>query len=41
MDDQVDRNLADALAAGGHRVSDQTVARMLHAQGFSLPAGQR
>jgi hypothetical protein len=30
------RNLAQALAAGGHRVSDRTVARMLRAQGFSL-----
>ena len=32
------RNLADALAGGGHPVSDRTVARMLRAQGFSLQA---
>jgi hypothetical protein len=35
------RNLADALAAGGHRVSDRTVARMLRAQGFSLQANAK
>ena len=35
MDDQVDRKLADELAAAGHPVSDPTVAR-IQAQGFSL-----
>jgi transposase len=30
------RNLAGALAAAGHRVSDRTVARMLREMGFSL-----
>jgi len=30
------RNLAQALTAMGHPVSDRTVARMLHAMGFSL-----
>jgi Rhodopirellula transposase DDE domain len=35
------RNLADALTAGGHRVSDRTVARMLRAQGFSLQANAK
>jgi hypothetical protein len=35
------RNLADALAAGGHPVSDRTVARMLRAQGFSLQANAK
>src|SRR6476469_8678130 len=35
------RNLADALAGGGHRVSDRTVARMLRAQGFSLQANAK
>jgi hypothetical protein len=35
------RNLADALAAGGHQVSDRTVARMLRAQGFSLQANAK
>lgn len=30
------RNLAGALSARGHRVSDRTVARMLAAMGFSL-----
>jgi transposase len=30
------RNLAVALAAAGHRVSDRTVARMLREMGFSL-----
>jgi Rhodopirellula transposase DDE domain len=32
------KNLADALVADGHRVSDRTVARMLRARGFSLQA---
>jgi Rhodopirellula transposase DDE domain len=35
------RNLADALAADGHVVSDRTVARMLRAQGFSLQANSK
>ena len=35
------KNLADALAAGGHPVSDRTVARMLRAQGFSLQANAK
>ncbi len=35
------RNLADALAAGGHLVSDRTVARMLRARGFSLQANAK
>src|SRR6185503_21173491 len=35
------RNLADALAGGGHPVSDRTVARMLRAQGFSLQANAK
>ena len=35
------RNLADALTAGGHQVSDRTVARMLRAQGFSLQANAK
>ena len=35
------RNLADALTAAGHRVSDRTVARMLRAQGFSLQANAK
>jgi hypothetical protein len=35
------RNLVDALTAGGHRVSDRTVARMLRAQGFSLQANAK
>jgi hypothetical protein len=35
------RNLADALAGAGHRVSDRTVARMLRAQGFSLQANAK
>ena len=30
------RNLAEALTAGGHPVSDRTVARMLRGLGFSL-----
>ena len=34
------RNLADALTAAGHPVSDRTVARMLRAHGVQ-PAGQR
>jgi DDE family transposase len=35
------RNLAEALAGDGHRVSDRTVARMLRAQGFSLQANSK
>ena len=35
------KNLADALAADGHLVSDRTVARMLRAQGFSLQANAK
>jgi hypothetical protein len=35
------RSLADALAGGGHPVSDRTVARMLRAQGFSLQANAK
>ena len=35
------RHLADALAGGGHPVSDRTVARMLRAQGFSLQANAK
>ena len=35
------RNLAGALAAAGHRVSDRTVARMLKAMGFSLQANAK
>jgi len=35
------KNLADALTAGGHPVSDRTVARMLRAQGFSLQANTK
>ena len=35
------KNLADALTALGHRVSDRTVARMLRAQGFSLQANSK
>ena len=35
------RNLAEALAAGGHRVSDRTVARMLRGLGFSLQANAK
>jgi hypothetical protein len=35
------KNLAEALAAGGHPVSDRTVARMLRAQGFSLQANAK
>ena len=35
------RNLADALTAKGHRVSDRTVARMLRAMGFSLQANAK
>ena len=30
------RNLADSLTADGHRVSDQTVARLLKAAGYRL-----
>jgi len=35
------KNPAEALAAGGHPVSDRTVARMLRAQGFSLQANAK
>jgi transposase len=35
------KNLADALSAAGHPVSDRTVARMLRAQGFSLQANAK
>ena len=35
------KNLAAALTALGHRVSDRTVARMLRAQGFSLQANSK
>jgi hypothetical protein len=35
------RNLAGALTAAGHRVSDRTVARMLRAMGFSLQANAK
>jgi hypothetical protein len=35
------RNLAGALTAMGHPVSDRTVARMLRAQGFSLQANTK
>ena len=35
------RNLAGALTAAGHRVSDRTVARMLVAMGFSLQANAK
>jgi len=35
------RNLAAALTAAGHRVSDRTVARMLRALGFSLQANAK
>jgi Rhodopirellula transposase DDE domain len=35
------RNLAAALTAAGHRVSDRTVARMLWALGFSLQANAK
>ena len=35
------KNLAEALTALGHRVSDRTVARMLRAQGFSLQANSK
>ena len=35
------RNLAGALTAAGHRVSDRTVARMLAAMGFSLQANAK
>jgi len=35
------KNLAQALTALGHRVSDRTVARMLRAQGFSLQANSK
>jgi transposase len=35
------RNLAGALTAAGHRVSDRTVARMLRGLGFSLQANAK
>ncbi len=35
------KNLAEALTALGHRVSDRTVARMLRGQGFSLQANSK
>jgi len=35
------KNLAAALASRGHPVSDRTVARMLHAMGFSLQANSK
>lgn len=35
------RNLAGALTAAGHRVSERTVARMLRALGFSLQANAK
>ena len=35
------RHLADALTRMGHTVSDRTVARMLHDQGFSLQSNQK
>ena len=35
------KNLADALTAAGHAVSDRTVARMLRAQGFRLQANAK
>ena len=35
------RNLADALSAMGHPVSDRTVARMLAGMGFSLQGTTR
>jgi len=35
------RNLADALTAAGHPISDRTVARMLRGQGFSLQANAK
>jgi len=35
------KNLAQALTALGHQVSDRTVARMLRAQGFSLQANSK
>src|SRR5512144_232699 len=38
---QSTRNLAGALTAVGHRVSDRTVARMLRALGFSLQANAK
>ncbi len=36
MDHQIDRNLAGELTAQGHRVSADTVADLLRADGFSL-----
>ena len=35
------RKLAEQLAAIGHRVSHETVAKLLHAQGFSLQANAK
>jgi Rhodopirellula transposase DDE domain len=35
------KNLAGALSAAGHPVSDRTVARMLRAQGYSLQANAK
>jgi transposase len=35
------RNLSGELAARGHRASPDTVARLLHAQGFSLQANAK
>lgn len=35
------RNLAEALAARGHRVSHQTVARLLQESGYSLQANRK
>jgi transposase len=35
------KNLANALSAAGHPVSDRTVARILRAQGFSLQANAK
>ncbi|MEO5745388.1 MAG: ISAzo13 family transposase, partial [Terracoccus sp.] len=35
------RKLADQLAGTGHRVSHETVGRLLHAQGFSLQANAK
>jgi hypothetical protein len=35
------RNLADELTAAGHKVGPDTVARLLHEQGFSLQANSK
>ena len=35
------RHLAEQLAATGHRVSHETVAKLMHAQGFSLQANAK